>query len=89
MPGRVLVRASQTVTCSSQSPELSPLPTLPTPGPALPAAHLLCLCARLQQALLDGELQQVIILIAEGLAALCAQHAVPLGHLEHSGVHLA
>lgn len=59
-----------------------------TQGPARPAPHLLSLCARLEQALLDGELQQVIILIAEGLTALRAQHAVPLGHLEHSGVHL-
>lgn len=90
MPGRVLVRASQMVTCSSQGPALSPLlvPSTPRAQP-LPAPHLLRLCASLKQALLDGKLQQIVVFIAKGLTALCAQHTVSLRHLKHSGVHLA
>lgn len=52
-------------------------------------AHLVVLAARLQQALLDGELQQVVVLVPQGLAAPRAQHRVARRHLEHPRLHLA
>lgn len=51
--------------------------------------HLVGLGAGVEQALLDGELQQVVILIPQGLAAPRAQHRVPRRHLEHPRLHLA
>lgn len=84
----MLVRASQTVTYGQEPRAVTSAGPAPSQGLALRVPHLLRLRARLEQALLDGELQQVVIFVTEGLAALCTQHAVPLGHLEHGGVHL-
>lgn len=51
-------------------------------------AHLVVLAARLQQALLDGELQQVVLVLPQGVL-VGAHHAVPPRHLEERRVHLA
>lgn len=90
MLGRVLVRASQTVTCIARSQSCHLGPVAAEARAHLPLkAYLLGLRACLKQTLLDCKLQQVIVLISKGLAALSAQHAIPLGHLKHSGIHLA
>lgn len=52
------------------------------------ASDLVALGPRVQEALLDGELQQVVIVIAHGLAAAGAQRGVVGRGLEHRRVHL-
>lgn len=49
--------------------------------------HLVILTARLQQALLDGELQQIILILPQGILVR-PHHAVPPRHLEQGWVHL-
>lgn len=44
--------------------------------------HLVILTARLKQALLDGKLQQVIVLVTRHSFSLATQHAVATGGLE-------
>lgn len=51
-------------------------------------SDLVTLCAGVQQALLDGELQQVVILVPHWLAAAWAEGGVVCRGLEHRGVHL-
>lgn len=52
-------------------------------------SHLVALRAGVQEALLDGELQQVVILVPHGLAATRPEGGVIRRGLEHRGVHLA
>lgn len=51
-------------------------------------SDLVTLCAGVQQALLDGELQQVVILVPHWLAAAWAEGSVVFRRLKHRGVHL-
>lgn len=51
-------------------------------------SDLVTLCAGVQQALLDGELQQVVILVSHWLTAAWAEGGVVCRGLEHRGVHL-
>lgn len=52
-------------------------------------SHLLGLGAGVQQALLDGELQKVVVFVPQRLAAPRSQHRVSRRHLEHRRLHLA
>lgn len=52
-------------------------------------SHLVALCAGVQEALLDGELQQVVVLVPHRLAAARSEGGVIRGGLEHRWVHLA
>lgn len=51
-------------------------------------SDLVTLCAGVQEALLDGELQQVVILVPHWLAAAWPEGGVIHRGLEHRGVHL-
>lgn len=51
-------------------------------------SDLVTLCAGVQQTLLDGELQQIVVLVPHWLAATRAEGGVVCGGLEHRGVHL-
>lgn len=52
-------------------------------------SDLVALCAGVQEALLDGELQQVVVLVPHRLAAARPEGGVIRRGLEHRGVHLA
>lgn len=52
-------------------------------------SDLVALCAGVQETLLDGELQQVVVLVPHRLAAARSEGGVIRGWLEHRGVHLA
>lgn len=54
----------------------------------LKLSHLVALCASVQEALLDGELQQVVVFVPHRLAAAWSKGGVICGGLEHRGVHL-
>lgn len=54
----------------------------------LELSHLVALCAGVQEALLDGELQQVVIFVPHRLAAARSEGGVIRWGLEHRGVHL-
>lgn len=56
---------------------------------ALDALDLVTLGPCIQEALLDGELQQVVILVAHWLTAAGAHRGVVRRGLEHGRVHLA
>ena len=49
---------------------------------------LVTLCAGVQEALLDGELQQVVVLVPHWLAAAWPQGGIIRRGLEHRGIHL-
>lgn len=51
-------------------------------------SDLVTLRAGVQQALLDGKLQQVVILVPHWFAAAWAEGSVVFRRLEHRGVHL-
>lgn len=51
-------------------------------------SDLVALCAGVQEALLDGELQQVVVFVPHRLAAARPKGGVIRRGLEHRGVHL-
>lgn len=89
MPGLLLVSASQIVTWREGRGPVSQGGAAGRQGGAAAGTHLVILTARLKQALLDGELQQVIVVIAGGRLSLAAQHTVAARSLEQRGGDLA
>ena len=61
----------------------------PGRGGGVAGTHLIILTTRLKQALLDGKLKQVIVIIACGRLPLAAQHAVAARGFEQRGGDLA
>lgn len=91
MPGLLLVSASQIVTWREgrgQLARVAQLAAVPWGG-ATAGTHLVILTARLKQALLDGELQQVVVVVAGRRLPLAAQHTVAAWGLEQRGGDLA
>lgn len=86
--GRLLVRASQIVTWNSKWLEFRFSSYVEEVKRMMKLSDLVTLCAGVQEALLDGELQQVVVLVPHWLAAAWPEGGVIHRGLEHRGVHL-
>lgn len=83
-----MVRASQMVTWNSKFLEFKFSSYLDRVKRTTKPSDLVALRAGIQEALLDGELQQVVVLVPHGLAAARSQGGVLRRGLEYRGVHL-